>query len=186
MEQRVLPGTGVPAQRFWSGLDSIVATLGPRNEALLRQRDALQAQIDGFHDATRPVSAEEQASFLRRIGYLQPSPAPYEIATKNVDAEVATVAGPQLVCPVENTRFILNAANARWGSLLDALYGTDALLGPPPKGGGYDARRGTAVWEETHRILDELFPLSGGKCSKNPGVVDGLLKLRALSRPHER
>jgi len=163
VEQRVLPGTGVPAERFWSGLDSIVATLGPRNEALLRQRDALQAQIDGFHDATRPVSAEEQASFLRRIGYLQPSPAPYEIATKNVDAEVATVAGPQLVCPVENTRFILNAANARWGSLLDALYGTDALLGPPPKGGGYDARRGTAVWEETHRILDELFPLSGGK-----------------------
>ena len=135
VEQDLLPGTGVEPAKFWAALESILADFIPRNAELLARRDALQAQIDAWWKARKgkEFSVAEEIAFLREIGYLLPEPAPFEIATVNVDPEIAKVAGPQLVVPVSNGRFALNAANARWGSLYDALYGTDAL--EPPTGG---------------------------------------------------
>ena len=160
IEGEALPGTKVAAGSFWDGFAGILARFVPVNRALLAKRDDLQARIDGWHEARKGQDWDAVAyeAFLHDIGYLVPEPAPFTIDTANVDAEVATMAGPQLVVPSLNTRFALNAANARWGSLYDALYGTDALDAPPAQGGGYDPTRGEAVVAYAKAFLDTTIP----------------------------
>ncbi len=164
IEQRALPGTGLDAAKFWSDFAGLLGKFAPENAALLAKREDLQAQIDAWHEA-RAGQAHDAAAyqaFLRDIGYLVPEPAAFEVGTQNVDPEIATMAGPQLVVPALNARFALNAANARWGSLYDALYGTDALDAPAAKPGGYDADRGAAVIARAKAFLDEAVPLASG------------------------
>ena len=168
-ESRALSGTGIAADALWSGLSDILAQFVPVNRALLAKRDALQTQIDAWHKANPGPISDMPAyqAFLRDIGYLVAEPAAFAIGTQNVDAEIATMAGPQLVVPSLNDRFVLNAANARWGSLYDALYGTDALDAPPARAGGYDATRGAAVIAYARNFLNHSIPgweavLSGG------------------------
>ena len=129
LEDLVLPGTGIGPAAFWQGVAAIFQRFAPENRALLARRDELQAAIDGWHLERRgkPVDPAAYRRFLEEIGYLKAEPAPFQIGTRNCDAELATTAGPQLVVPILNARFVLNAANARWGSLYDALYGTDAI-----------------------------------------------------------
>ncbi len=160
IETEALPGTRIAADALWQGLADILARFVPVNRALLATREDLQSQIDAWHEARAGQSHDATAyeAFLRAIGYLVPEPAPFTVDTANVDAEVATMAGPQLVVPALNTRFALNAANARWGSLYDALYGTDALDAPPAKPGGYDKDRGAAVVARAKAFLDEAIP----------------------------
>ena len=169
VESRALSGTGIAADALWSGLSDILARFVPVNRALLAKRDALQTQIDAWHKANPGPISDMPAyqAFLRDIGYLVAEPAAFAIGTQNVDAEIATMAGPQLVVPSLNDRFVLNAANARWGSLYDALYGTDALDAPPARAGGYDADRGAAVIAYARNFLNHSIPgweavLSGG------------------------
>ncbi|AJA09921.1 Malate synthase G [Sphingopyxis fribergensis] len=164
IEQRALPGTGLDADKFWSDFAGLLGKFAPENAALLAKREDMQAQIDAWHEARsgQPHDAAAYQTFLREIGYLVPAPAPFKIGTQNVDPEIATMAGPQLVVPALNARFALNAANARWGSLYDALYGTDALDAPPAKPGGYDAARGAAVIARAKAFLDEAVPLASG------------------------
>lgn len=164
VEEEALAGTGISADAFWQGTADIFARFTPENQALLARREELQAAIDGRYLAGQPVDE----AFLTQIGYLVPEPAPFTIDTENVDPEIATMAGPQLVVPSLNARFVLNAANARWGSLYDALYGTDALPGKA-KPGGYDAERGAQVIARARAFLDETLPgweaaLTGGDC----------------------
>jgi len=162
VEQEALVGSGIDAEEFWSGFAAIVRDLTPRNRALLAERDRLQSLIDDWHrDHPLPMDAEEYRSFLVDIGYLLPEPGDVEVTTTGVDDEVALLAGPQLVVPVSNARYALNAANARWGSLYDALYGTDALPGSP-QGDGYDPERGAQVVARVHALLDEFVPLGSG------------------------
>ncbi|MBB3980730.1 malate synthase [Sphingobium fontiphilum] len=163
IENRALPGTGVDTAAFWTGAAGIFATLAPRNAALLAKRDDLQAKIDAWHKARfgQPIDQAEYQGFLREIGYLVPEPAPFAIGSENVDDEVACMAGPQLVVPILNARFLLNAANARWGSLYDALYGTDAIPGTP-EGKGFDAARGAQVIAWARAFLDDAIPLASG------------------------
>ena len=163
IDERALPGTGLDPARFWQGVADIFARLTPENRALLATRDRLQAEIDAWHGARagQPIDQAEYQAFLREIGYLVPEPAPFEVSPTNVDDEVARIAGPQLVVPILNARFLLNAANARWGSLYDALYGTDALPGKA-KPGGYDAERGARVIAWAKAFLDDAVPLAGG------------------------
>jgi len=151
----VLPGLDIEAAGWWAGVAEIFARFAPENRALLAKRDALQAAIDAA-----PARAGD-AAFLREIGYLVDPPAPFEIGTRNVDAEIARMAGPQLVVPALNARFVLNAANARWGSLYDALYGTDALPGAA-RPGGYDPERGAQVIARAKAFLDAAVPLASG------------------------
>lgn len=162
VEDRALPGTGVMAETFWTGLARMVAELGPKNRALLAKREDLQARIDAWHIAHRdqPHDHEAYKAFLSEIGYLLPEGEAFEIETANVDPEIATVPGPQLVVPITNARYALNAANARWGSLYDAFYGTDAMGGPAPAG-GYDRGRGARVVARARVFLDEAFPIKG-------------------------
>ncbi|ASE39910.1 malate synthase G [Brevundimonas vesicularis] len=178
IERDVLPGLGLDAAAFWSGAAAIFERFAPENRALLARRDALQAQIDDWHRARRgqPYDVAASQAFLKKIGYLVEEPAPFTIGTEGVDAEIARMAGPQLVVPVLNARFLLNAANARWGSLYDALYGTDAL-GDLPAGGGYDAARGARVVARAKAFLDEAAPLAEGSHTDVAGwsVVDGAL-----------
>ncbi len=159
---RVLSGTGVDGPKFWEGFADLLGTFSPRNAKLLAKREKLQAQIDAWHidQKGQPIDQSEYQAFLKDIGYLVEEPAAFSITTKNVDPEIATMAGPQLVVPSLNDRFVLNAANARWGSLYDAFYGTDALDAPPAKPGGYDPERGAAVIKAAKTFLDEAFPLS--------------------------
>ncbi|WP_295186724.1 malate synthase G [uncultured Brevundimonas sp.] len=177
IEQDVLPGLGLDATAFWSGAAAIFERFAPENRALLERRDALQAQIDDWHRARRgqPYDVAASQAFLKEIGYLVEEPAPFTIGTEGVDAEIARMAGPQLVVPVLNARFLLNAANARWGSLYDALYGTDALGDLP--GGGYDAARGARVVARAKAFLDEAAPLAEGSHTDVAGwsVIDGAL-----------
>ncbi len=164
-ETRALMGTGISADTLWDGLSAIMARFVPVNRELLLQRDLLQTKLDAWHLANPGPIADMAGyqAFLSDIGYLVPEPAPFQIATQNVDAEIATMAGPQLVVPSLNDRFVLNAANARWGSLYDALYGTDALDAPPAIRGGYDGVRGAAVIARAKAFLDEAVPLANGK-----------------------
>ena len=163
IETRALPGTGIEPDAFWAGVAGIFARFAPENRVLLTRRDAIQAEIDRWHDerAGKPIDGPEYQAFLRSIGYLVDEPAPFRIGTDNVDDEVARIAGPQLVVPVLNARFLLNAANARWGSLYDALYGTDALPGQA-RPGGYDPARGAQVIARAKAFLDDAVPLASG------------------------
>ena len=164
LEHEALPQSGVDVAHFWRGFAEIFARFAPVNFALLAERERLQTEIDAWHAAHAGAAFDATAyhAFLRRIGYLVDEPAPFSIETANVDAELATLAGPQLVVPVLNARFVLNAANARWGSLYDALYGTDALPGQA-SGRGYDAARGAQVIAWAKEFLDRSVPLAAGK-----------------------
>lgn len=165
VETKALAGTGISAEQLWSGLADIFARFAPRNRALLATRDAIQQRLDAWHKAN-PGPIRDMAAyqaFLTEIGYLVPQPAPFQIGTRNVDDEIAIMAGAQLVVPVLNDRFVLNAANARWGSLYDAFYGTDALDAAPAKPGGYDPVRGAAVIAAAKAFLDDVVPLAEGR-----------------------
>jgi malate synthase len=162
----VVPGTGVPAEAVWTGLERLLADLAPRNKALLARRDQLQATIDAWHRDRRgkPVDPLAYRAFLEEIGYLLPEGPDFAIGTTGVDPEIASIAGPQLVVPVMNARYALNAANARWGSLYDALYGTDATPddGGAQPGGPYNPVRGARVIATARDFLDRAVPLSVG------------------------
>jgi malate synthase len=164
IEEEALPGTGVDAAAFWSALEKTLRGLGPRNADLLAERDSLQARIDAWHRANpaRPVDREAYEAFLRGIGYLLDAPTPFQVTTADVDDEITRLAGPQLVVPVNNARYALNAANARWGSLYDALYGTDAIPQQGPKARGYEPARGAAVIARARAVLDAAAPLATG------------------------
>ena len=163
VEDRALPGTGIAPDAFWAGLSSLVHDLGPENRVLLTRRDDLQAKIDAWHIAhrARPHDHEAYKAFLQEIGYLLPEGEDFQIDTADADPEIALMPGPQLVVPITNARYALNAANARWGSLFDALYGTDAMGSAPPKG-GYDRGRGARVVARVRVFLDDAFPIAGG------------------------
>ena len=163
VEGQVLPGTGIDADRFWSGYGELLRDFGAENRALLDRRAELQGRIDAWHKArgNQPWDITAYRAFLTEIGYLVPEPAPFAVDNGQIDPEIAQVAGPQLVVPVSNARFALNAANARWGSLYDALYGSD-VLGPPPPAGSIDPARREAVVARAAQFLDETFPLTSG------------------------
>ncbi len=174
IEQDVLAPAGLDASAFWSGFAALLDEFAPRNRELLVTRDALQQEIDDWHVARagQPFDAAEYEAFLREIGYLVPEPASFRVSTEEVDREIALMAGPQLVVPVLNARFLLNAANARWGSLYDAWYGTDALDAPPAKPGGYDEARGAAVIAAGRAFLDQTVPLIGKSWADWDGAGD--------------
>src|SRR5918997_1689073 len=161
-----LAGTGVSAEAFWKGFAAILHDLGRRNRELLKTRDALQGRIDDYHrqHAGRPFDGRAYERYLRDIGYLAPEPEDFSVRTANVDDEIARIAGPQLVVPVSNARYALNAANARWGNLYDALYGTDAIPedGGAERGGGYNEIRDERVVARAKAFLDEAAPLARG------------------------
>mgnify|MGYP001627865299 CR=1 FL=1 len=192
VEARALPGTGVDPETFWRGFAKIVEDLTPKNRALLEKRESLQGKIDEWYVTHRgdAFDAEAHRTFLEELGYLVPEGPDFTIETANVDPAIATIAGPQLVVPITNARYALNAANARWGSLYDALYGTDAL-GDLPTGKGYDPERGARViaWAKAH--LDAVAPLAGGSwadvtaLSVKDGVfmVDGPMGETGLADP---
>jgi malate synthase len=162
IEDRALSGTGVAPEAFWTGFAGLLEGFDARNQALLDTREALQAKIDAWHVARRgqPHDADAYHAFLREIGYLLPEGEDFHIDTTKIDPEIASVAGPQLVVPITNARFALNAANARWGSLYDAFYGTDAMGSLPPAG-GYDRGRGARVIARARVFLDSAFPIAG-------------------------
>jgi malate synthase len=165
VEDEALPGTGIKAETYWAGLAGLVARYMPRNRELLGVRDLLQAQIDGWHRQHGPVASNPSGyeAFLREIGYLVPEPPDFQIETAGLDPEIASICGPQLVVPVSNARYALNAANARWGSLYDALYGTDVITrsGDLAPGKAYNPVRGAAVVAWGAKFLDDIFPLAG-------------------------
>ena len=169
----VLPGTGVATDQFWKGFDAIVADLAPQNTALLAERDRLQSALDAWHKANPGEISDMKAyqAFLKKIGYLVKVPKNVTITTANVDDELARQAGPQLVVPVLNARYALNAANARWGSLYDALYGTDAISeeNGASKGKGYNPVRGVKVISYARNVLDRTAPLAKGSHVESVG-----------------
>ena len=183
VNNEALPGTGIEPDAFWSGVDKIVTDLGPRNEELLARRDDLQAAIDKWHRqrVIEPIDADAYREFLTEIGYLQPEPDDFTITTSNVDPEITSTAGPQLVVPILNARFALNAANARWGSLYDALYGTDVISEDDgaEKGSSYNKVRGDKVIAYARKFLDDAVPLSDGSWAdaKKLEIADGALKV---------
>jgi malate synthase len=181
IEDHVLPGSGLHAAAFWRGFDDLAHALAPKNAALLAERDRLQTELDAWHRAHPGPIADQRAyrAFLEKIGYLLPEPASVKASTTQVDSEIATQAGPQLVVPITNARYALNAANARWGSLYDALYGTDALpeSGGAERKGGYNAKRGAKVIEYARYVLDRTAPLQSGSHIDSTGyqVMGGKL-----------
>lgn len=195
IEEQALPDTGVSPSAFWAGVAEIFARFVPENAAFIATRDRLQAAIDAWHFQRRgqDINAGEYQAFLRDIGYLVEEPAPFTVNTSDVDPEARLVAGPQLVVPVLNARFLLNAANARWGSLYDALYGTDSL-GAPPVSGKYDEVRGAAVIARAKAFLDDAAPLAEGSWSEwaggdihlaHPGQLVGYRGESLLLRHHD-
>jgi malate synthase len=188
VNKEALPGTDIDPDSFWAGVDKVVTDLSPQNQDLLNRRDELQAQIDRWHKqrVIAPVDVDAYRDFLTEIGYLQPEPEDFTITTSGVDDEIKTMAGPQLVVPVLNARFALNAANARWGSLYDALYGTDAISEKDgaEKGSDYNKVRGDKVIAYARKFLDGAVPLSSGSWSNATGinVEDGQL---AIALPDE-
>ncbi|MBY5932181.1 malate synthase G [Tateyamaria omphalii] len=184
IESHALPGTGVASADFWAGFSALVHDLGPKNRDLLAKREDIQATIDKWHIEHRSGDHDAAAyrAFLTEIGYLVPEGPDFEIETANVDPEIASTPGAQLVVPIMNARFALNAANARWGNLYDALYGTDAL-GDLPKAGGYDPARGARVIAWAKAFLDDALPLSGGGWADVTGlsISDGTLALDGAS-----
>ena len=178
IEQEVLPNTGISVEKFWGGLARIVKELTPKNRELLETRSDMQSQIDEWHKANqnKEFDLSEYKKFLYAIGYIVPQREPFSIDTENVDPEISSIAGPQLVVPITNARFALNAANARWGSLYDALYGTDAIEQPTSKI-GYDKKRGQKVIDWGRNFLDDTFPLIDGSWSdiSNVNLKDGFL-----------
>ncbi|MXN65783.1 malate synthase G [Stappia sp. GBMRC 2046] len=182
LETEVLPGTGVEAGAFWSAFAAIVGDLAPENRRLLEKRDDLQMKIDTWHrENSGPVDLDAYKAFLKDIGYLRDEGGAFKVTTADVDPEIASIAGPQLVVPIMNARYALNAANARWGSLYDALYGTDAM-GSLPKAGGYDQARGAEVIAYARKVLNESVPLETGVWEEVGAIVvlDGQL---AVSLP---
>ncbi|HYW58384.1 MAG TPA: malate synthase G [Polaromonas sp.] len=175
IDDQVLPGTGVDKATFWKGFDAVVQDLAPKNIALLAERDRLQTEMDSWHKANPGPIADMKAyrAFLEQIGYLVPSPKKVQITTGNVDAELAKQAGPQLVVPILNARYALNAANARWGSLYDALYGTEVIpeTDGADKGKGYNPVRGAKVIEYARYVLDRTAPLSKGSHINSTGYA---------------
>ena len=160
----IIPGTGVDPDRFWMELSRIVADLGPKNRALLNKRDELQAKIDEWHQANLDYQLKDYKGFLKKIGYLAPEGEPFKVSVANADAEITRIAGPQLVVPVDNSRYALNAANARWGSLYDALYSTDVIpeIEGCKRAGRYNPVRGRKVIDYTRRFLDRATPMAVG------------------------
>jgi malate synthase len=188
IDNQALAGTGIAPEAFWAGAARIFEGFAPENRALLRTRDEIQAKIDAWHEARRgqAIDQGEYQAFLRAVGYLVDEPPPFSITSERVDDELARRAGPQLVVPVLNARFLLNAANARWGSLYDALYGADVL--GPPAGRGYDAERGAKVIARAKSFLDDAVPLVMGTHSAvsgyridNGALVPGLNDPSALA-----
>ena len=183
VNKEAMPGTGLTAKAFWDGFARLVADLAPRNAALLATRDALQTKIDAWHQARRGQPHDQQAylGFLREIGYLLDEPAGFAIGTANVDPEIALLAGPQLVVPVNNARYALNAANARWGSLYDALYGTDAIAEDDgaARAGPFNPRRAAKVIARAKAFLDRVAPLASGSHADAVSyeVADGVLRV---------
>ncbi|HEX4694102.1 malate synthase G [Sphingomonas sp.] len=173
VEESALPGAGIASDAFWTGVADVFARFAPENAKLLEKRDLIQAEIDGWlaQRAGEAIDQAEYQAFLKSIGYLVEEPGPFRIDTTNVDPEIATTAGPQLVVPMLNARFVLNAANARWGSLYDALYGTDAIPGQP-RPGGYDAERGAQVIARAKAFLDEAVPLANGSWADLSGAPE--------------
>ncbi|WP_280480098.1 malate synthase G [Nocardia cyriacigeorgica] len=183
VENEALPGTGVDSAAFWAGAEQVINDLAPRNRALLAERDEIQGKLDAWHGENPGANYDKAAykNFLTEIGYLRPEPADCQIDTQNVDDEIATTAGPQLVVPVMNARFAINAANARWGSLYDALYGTDAISedNGAEKGKGYNKVRGDKVIEWARNFLDDAVTLITGSHigSTSYKIVDGELEV---------
>ncbi len=189
VRDEIAPGTGVEPDHLWQGLGAIIRDLAPQNAACLAKRDALQAEIDAWlqADPARAADPLAQQAFLREVGYIVPEPAPFKGSTANVDQEIAQLAGPQLVVPVDNARYALNAANARWGSLYDAFYGTDLIPegDGTEKGTGYNPARGALVIDRANAWLDEVYPLAQGSwaTAQSLAVVNGQLTLTGPEGP---